>query len=512
MTTSEPAPAGRTNSASGSPVARAAALAVLAEEPATGLFPPAKPTAAAASAAPPVSTASAPSAAVAQPGSVPAARPAPQAEEGRATAEHEAAPAEAEPEESRTTAAAEEGRAAGEAASAEESPAAGEAARTGATAEAEGSTAAKAEGLLAANGRPATVSRRTVGLPLGRPGRPMIAAAIIGGLVLVGVPFLISGPHDKDAPSGANAPAGSPMGPDGSGPGLVPGEQEAPDSGTLEDNKKSAARSGTPTGTKEKQGGTGGVHEGGGVTANGATEKDSASAAAGSKKTAKGSTASGSATTPTSGSGSDSAVAAGEASGTTATTSGKTSGTSAAAASDDAPKSSVVYTGVTGQGCPTPSGGGFQRDGFFTSGTSGWYTRTSGGSTAGGCNGGYLAVPMSGDAGTDAGSRVKWWWKPGTKARTCQISVFVPHSNTTLYVGGHPTTYHVLVNANDRTTKYDSFSIDQASHRGQWVNAGTFAMKGSTIGVKLLDRGDDWSAGWKNAHHAAAQMKVTCRS
>lgn len=68
------------------------------------------------------------------------------------------------------------------------------------------------------------------------------------------------------------------------------------------------------------------------------------------------------------------------------------------------------------------------------------------------------------------------------------------------------------MNANDRTTKYDSFTINQDGHRGQWVNAGTFAMKGTTIGVKLLDRGDDWSKGWEKAHHAAAQMRATCRS
>ncbi|MER8090100.1 hypothetical protein ACIO6T_36595 [Streptomyces sp. NPDC087532] len=119
---------------------------------------------------------------------------------------------------------------------------------------------------------------------------------------------------------------------------------------------------------------------------------------------------------------------------------------------------------------------------------------------------------MSGDTDQDHDARVKWWWNPGTKARTCQISVFIPNSGTILYVGGHPTTYHVLVNANDRTTKYSSFRINQVAHRGQWVDAGTFAVKGATIGVKLLDRGDDWSKGWEKAHHAAAQMKVACRS
>lgn len=77
--------------------------------------------------------------------------------------------------------------------------------------------------------------------------------------------------------------------------------------------------------------------------------------------------------------------------------------------------------------------------------------------------------------------------------------------------GRAPSTYHVLVDANDRTTKYSSFTVNQAGLRGQWIGVGTFPVKGPTIGVKLLDRGDDWSSGWAKAHHAAAQMKATCR-
>ncbi|MFF4667265.1 right-handed parallel beta-helix repeat-containing protein [Streptomyces sp. NPDC001282] len=171
------------------------------------------------------------------------------------------------------------------------------------------------------------------------------------------------------------------------------------------------------------------------------------------------------------------------------------------------PSGSAVH--VSGHGNLYVGGGRLRAAG---AGSNGWYARSSGGWTGDGCNGSYDSVPMSGDTSTDMQNRVKWWWNPGTKARTCQISVYIPNSGNVLYVGGHPTTYHVLVNANDRTTKYDSFTINQVNHRGQWVNVGTFAMKGPTIGVKLLDRGDDWSKGWEKAHHAAAQMKATCRS
>ncbi|MFE6099830.1 hypothetical protein ACFVQ4_07715 [Streptomyces laurentii] len=373
--------------------------------------------------------------------------------------------------------------------------------------------------------RPATTSRRTfvrpLGRPLGRPGKPMIAAAVVGGLVLIGVPFLISGPDDKPGPVASGAPAGSPMDPDGSGPGVVPGEQRAPDSGSVEDGGKRPGTAGTPARPgKGAVDAPGGIHEDGGVAAKGAVGSGTG---AGDKNTddakkpgspAKPTTGSTGGKSSTGKSGTGTGTGTGAVSPGSGPTSGPTSGSGSGSGSAQKPvaSSTVVYTGVTGRGCGTPSGGGYQRDNYFSDGSNGWYARTSGGWTGDGCNGSFDAVPMSGDVDTDMKSRVKWWWKPGSKARTCQISVYIPSSTNTLYVGGHPTKYHVLVNANDRTTMYDSFTINQVGHRGQWVNAGTFAMKGTTIGVKLLDRGDDWSKGWEKAHHAAAQMRATCRS
>ncbi|MDW6064790.1 adhesin [Streptomyces sp. FXJ1.4098] len=180
-----------------------------------------------------------------------------------------------------------------------------------------------------------------------------------------------------------------------------------------------------------------------------------------------------------------------------------------------APKSAgskVIYTDYAGPSCPTPQKGGYYEQNRFTDGDGGWYSLGGGGYVGHGCNGVFASVPMSGDPAKDAHSRVMWWWEPGTSAKSCQLSVYVPKGPNDRDVAGHPTTYHVLTDPFDRTTKYDSFTINQAGHRAQWVNAGSFAVKQGKIGIKLLDRGDDWSAGWNLAHHAAAQMKVTCRT
>ncbi|MGQ7748135.1 hypothetical protein ACUN29_06440 [Streptomyces sp. WC2508] len=367
-----------------------------------------------------------------------------------------------------------------------------------ATAESEAATAtATAEADAEAEATTTMTATTTADAPekTGRPNKALLAGAAIAGVLLVTVPFLVhtGGGNDGKRSAGSGEAPGTML---GAGNGDVPGAfaSAAPSPRTVSGKQ--------PPAGKDGKGGSGPSADGAGVSkplneGGGSTGGDTGGTGGGSgggKSTGGEKSTARKTTTGSGGSGSGSGSAAG--------------GTAQKAA----PQSTVVYTGVTGHGCPTPSGGGFQQDHYFTDGSAGWYTRSSGGWTGNGCNGSYSSIPMSGDTSTDMQNRVKWWWKPGTRARTCQISVFIPNSNTNLYVGGHPTKYHVLVNANDRTTMYSSFSINQVAHRGQWVDAGTFAMKGATIGVKLLDRGDDWSKGWEKAHHAAAQMRATCRS
>ncbi|MBV7671751.1 hypothetical protein STHAL_20090 [Streptomyces halstedii] len=332
-------------------------------------------------------------------------------------------------------------------------------------------------------------SATATGDRIGRPGKALLAGAAIAGLLLVSVPFLVrTGDGDSGRPA-AGEESGTVL---GQGETAAPGAFAAASPGTPQAKGKDQDKGGQGAKEGEVPVTAGGVPAPGADPATGGDKGSGEAIDGGKDATVPGTAASASPDAP--------------------------SAKKSSSPQTSAPKaqmqaaSTVVYSAVAGPGCPVPSGGGYKQHNYFADGTKGWYTRTTGAWTGDGCNGGYVAVPMSGSTSTDAKNRVMWWWRPGTTARTCQISVFVPHSNTTLYVGGHPTTYHVLVDANDRTTKYDSFTVNQASLRGRWVDAGTFSMKGATIGVKLLDRGDDWSSGWGKAHHAAAQMKVTCRS
>ncbi|MEE1838626.1 MULTISPECIES: hypothetical protein [unclassified Streptomyces] len=401
----------------------------------------------------------------------------------------------------------------GEAEEEAEAQAEGEAATTTpATAEGEGATAtataaAEEEAASIATGTATT----TADAPekVGRPNKALLAGAAIAGVLLVTVPFLVhTGGGDNGRRNVGNGEAPGTVLGSGKGdmPGVFASAAPSPRTGSGkqpprgEDGKGGGGPSADgPDGSQPlNEGGStaGGGTGGGGDTG---TNDNPDQKSTDGKKTTTGNTT-GNTTTNRKNT-------------TTKTGTGNTStGTGGGTPAKTTPQSNVVYTGVAGRGCPTPAGGGYQQDHFFTDGSAGWYTPSSGGWTGNGCNGSYASIPMSGSTTTDMQNRVKWWWKPGSRARTCQISVYVPNNSSVQYVGGHPTKYHVLVNANDASSMYSSFTLNQTAHRGQWVDAGTFPMKGSTIGVKLLDRGDDWSKGWEKAHHAAAQMKVTCRS
>ncbi|MEC4020232.1 hypothetical protein [Streptomyces sp. H27-D2] len=175
-------------------------------------------------------------------------------------------------------------------------------------------------------------------------------------------------------------------------------------------------------------------------------------------------------------------------------------------------QSAATYDSVAGPSCPTPSRGGYYEQNRFNDGGHGWYNLTGGGYSDSGCTGVFASVPVSGDRNKDGNSRVMWWWEPGPGSRSCAISVYVPRGPSDRDVAGRPTTYDVLTDPFDPTTKVGGFTVDQIAHRASWVGVGTFAVKGGKIGVKLLDRGDDASSGMPDAHHAAGQMKVNCHA
>ncbi|MEV6308662.1 adhesin [Streptomyces sp. NPDC051840] len=162
-----------------------------------------------------------------------------------------------------------------------------------------------------------------------------------------------------------------------------------------------------------------------------------------------------------------------------------------------------------GPGCGT---GTYTEHGRFENGDAGWYTVEPGGFDGASCDGRFSAVPMSGSPGRDRGSSAVWSWHLGDGFGECALTVFVPSSVRDRDVAGDPTVYRVLSDPHNPDSAYTGFAVRQPEHRGSAVDAGTYPVKGDTFAVQLVDRGRDWGdTALVGAHHAAAQLKASCR-
>ncbi|MFI1471795.1 adhesin [Streptomyces wuyuanensis] len=162
-----------------------------------------------------------------------------------------------------------------------------------------------------------------------------------------------------------------------------------------------------------------------------------------------------------------------------------------------------------GPGCTT---GAYREVGRFENGDAAWYTVREGGRSNADCDGSFTAVPMSGSATKDTRATAIWSWELDDDYKTCALEVFVPRTNRASDSAGDPTFYRVLADPDDVRSGYTGFGVRQTAHRGDLVSVKSYPVKGERVfAVQLLDRGRDWGSAERiGAHHAAAQMKLTC--
>lgn len=172
------------------------------------------------------------------------------------------------------------------------------------------------------------------------------------------------------------------------------------------------------------------------------------------------------------------------------------------------PTTPTPYSAWAGPGCAS---GTYREEGRFENGDAAWYTVHHGGHQGDTCDGSFSAVPMSGRPDHDGDSSATWSWRLGPGYRTCALAVYVPDSGRDQDTAGHPTVYTVLPHPDEPGAAYAAFGVRQTAHRGTLVRVGSYRVKGDSFTVRLLDRGRDWGAPpLVGAHHAAAQLKITC--
>ncbi|MFJ1751853.1 hypothetical protein [Kitasatospora sp. NPDC088134] len=331
--------------------------------------------------------------------------------------------------------------------------------------------------------------------------KPMVLAAVTAGVLLLGLPFVLtgSGPKTVNAAAGQadQPPAGGPElgdllptpGPNDPTAVAVPVDAALLPGGTAAPTSTDPAAAGTAGGTAT--GGTSGGSTGGGSTSGGGTGGGSTSGGG----TSGGSTSGGGSTT------------GGSTTGGGSTTTG---GAPAVPAPNKTTPAAPSFTAVAGTGC-TNAGIGYDQNGWYTDGSTGWTTSTTGGYAGSGCSGKYVSVPMSGEAGKDYGKSVLWAFTTSPiNTGTCKLSVYIPNNTDVKAVGGKPAYYTVQRYFTTGEGTIGAFTIDQTANRGKWVNAGTFPVSNGKIAVMLHDRGIDYGAGADHAHHAAAAVRADC--
>jgi len=176
-----------------------------------------------------------------------------------------------------------------------------------------------------------------------------------------------------------------------------------------------------------------------------------------------------------------------------------------------APPAPATFVAVAGPSC-SGRGTGFSQYGWYDQGDLGWKAYSTGGWVGNSCGATYDAVPMSGDAHEDDGNSTVWTFDTGAVLKgSCQISVYIPDDSDVRAVGGDATYYTVQNQFEPGSDTIGSFSIDQVDHRGQWVDAGTFAVAHGGIAVMLHTRGEDWVGSTvTDAHHAADAVRADC--
>lgn len=167
-----------------------------------------------------------------------------------------------------------------------------------------------------------------------------------------------------------------------------------------------------------------------------------------------------------------------------------------------APKPTLAptYAAVAGWDCAAADDHGFVVNGRQST----WATIGHGGWAQDGCHGDFEAVPFAGTTSASAAT-AEWWFALGKAMKRCQVLVFLPVPDRTVYEPVRSVTYSVLNGPGG--AEFARFTVDQAASAGTWILGGNYPVGTAGIAVRLSNAGRSPSA---RAGLAVAQVKVGC--
>ncbi|MFD6952314.1 hypothetical protein A6A08_24705 [Nocardiopsis sp. TSRI0078] len=171
------------------------------------------------------------------------------------------------------------------------------------------------------------------------------------------------------------------------------------------------------------------------------------------------------------------------------------------------------FLAVAGPGCQASPGASYTNAGRWDSaeGTSSWATRP-GGYAQEGCDGGYEALPVSGDPERGNGQYAAWTFTPGEAGVVCELYVHVPDDESPLWVSPGEARYQIFSGPAAEGSAVAVFGFDQAQIRGGWVQVTGFTSPTEEFTVQLTNAGADALADQEHtsAHVAASAVRASC--
>ncbi|MEE2055662.1 hypothetical protein [Nocardiopsis tropica] len=171
------------------------------------------------------------------------------------------------------------------------------------------------------------------------------------------------------------------------------------------------------------------------------------------------------------------------------------------------------FLAVAGPGCQDSPGSSYANEGRWDSaeGTASWATRP-GGYAQEGCDGGYEALPVSGDPEQGNGQYATWTFTPGEAGIACELYVHVPDDESPLWISPGEAHYQLFSGPSAEGSPVAVFGIDQAGIRGGWVQVTGFTSPTEEFTVKLTNAGADALADQEHAssHVAASAVRASC--
>jgi hypothetical protein len=182
----------------------------------------------------------------------------------------------------------------------------------------------------------------------------------------------------------------------------------------------------------------------------------------------------------------------------------------------------TTWTDVAGPTCASDTTSGFAAYGYYTGvnsdQTTGWSSSGNGGYSGGSCTGGYLSVPVSGQTKSYDSDRFALWkfdFSATFTSASCTLSTYVPDNADRASVGGDPAYYYYFqtdYEPGSTDAPLGGYLVSQTTERGHWVTGKSFKVRTGQVTVKMVDAGSRDGAAAKDAHVAAAQVRITCQA